>query len=347
MNARTNYSLVAGIALLAGLSPLYARADDATDAILKRLDALEKENSKLRAQIKHIETKASQKVPPPPPLPKAASGDAAQPARDLSVPTTPSAYVVPTDSTLVPTSAYLTPTSQTKVSMKDRPVENLTWHGITLYGAIDVGYVYQTKGAPLSGADYIGLNYNMFGSKNNREGISSVTNNALSQSFVGLKVELPIAMGWTALAKLETAFNPLFGTIADICASMIRNNGRDLDQSTASADGSRCGQAINGPVYVGMSHAHYGTLTAGRQNSLVLDTLANYDPNALSYAFSLLGWSGTASGGVGSTEAARWDNSVKYVYQHGPNSCGCYVRTGFAGYRYSQPCICFQRRRDV
>ena len=28
----------------------------------------------------------------------------------------------------------------------------LTWHGITLYGTIDVGGAYQTHGAPVSGS---------------------------------------------------------------------------------------------------------------------------------------------------------------------------------------------------
>jgi predicted porin len=70
-------------------------------------------------------------------------------------------------------------------------------------------------------------------------------------------------------------------------------------------------------AYAGVSSSAYGTLTAGRQQSLQLDAIGTYDPLALSYAFSLLGYSGT-NGGSGSTEAARWDNSVKYIYQYGP-----------------------------
>jgi hypothetical protein len=38
-----------------------------------------------------------------------------------------------------------------------------------------------------------------------------------------------------------------------------------------------------------------------------------YDPQTLSYAFSFLGYSGFDGGG-GSTQAARWDNAVKYAF---------------------------------
>ena len=65
-------------------------------------------------------------------------------------------------------------------------------------------------------------------------------------------------------------------------------------------------------------------------NSFQLDALAEYDPMALSYAFSLPGYSG-AFAGSGSTEAARWDNSVKYVYQYGPVHAGAMYSDGGDG----------------
>ena len=73
----------------------------------------------------------------------------------------------------------------------------------------------------------------------------------------------------------------------------------------------------------------YGTLTVGRQYSLVLDGQATYDPMALAQAFSLLGYSGTAGAGVGSTEDTRWDNSVKYIFTYGPfHAAGMYTNGG-------------------
>ena len=43
----------------------------------------------------------------------------------------------------------------------------------------------------------------------------------------------------------------------------------------------------------------------------------------------LLGYSGGTSGGFGSTETARWDNSVKYVFTYGPvHAAGMYTGGG-------------------
>ncbi len=70
--------------------------------------------------------------------------------------------------------------------------------------------------------------------------------------------------------------------------------------------------------FVGISSAQYGTFTVGRQNTLVLDQLAVYDPMSLSYAFSLIGWSGGAGAGTGATETSRWDNSARYAITYGP-----------------------------
>jgi hypothetical protein len=70
-------------------------------------------------------------------------------------------------------------------------------------------------------------------------------------------------------------------------------------------------------------------LTVGRQTTLVNDGMAVYDPLALAPAFSLLGYSGTAGGGTGSTETTRWDNSVKYIFTYGPfHAAGMYTNGG-------------------
>jgi predicted porin len=83
-------------------------------------------------------------------------------------------------------------------------------------------------------------------------------------------------------------------------------------------DGSRCGQAINGEYYAGVSNSTYGTLKVGRLVSLSNETTAAFDPMAGSLALSLFGWAGAAGAGAGSTETARWDDSVKYSYTYGP-----------------------------
>ena len=199
----------------------------------------------------------------------------------------------------------------------DRLSEALTWNGVTVYGTIDVGYVYQTHGAPLSGALPTGLEYRAFSAKNLRGPISSVAENGSEQSSVGLKIEEAIGGNWVALGKLDTGFNPLSGELADSCASLGRNNGRNQLTSTSNSDGNRCGQALNGLAFGGVSHTDFGTLTVGRQDSLDLSLMSAFDPMALAPAFSLIA-SGGAGPGTGDSETARWDNSVKYVLQYGP-----------------------------
>ncbi len=201
--------------------------------------------------------------------------------------------------------------------MKDPIPDNLSWHGVTLYGTLDMGAAYQNHGAPQSGALATGIEYNIAGSKNNGKTVATLAPSGLSQSFVGLKVEENIGGGWVAIGKIETGFVPTSGELADGCASLVRANGKDQNHTIANGDSSRCGQGLNGPAYAGVSNSTYGTLTIGRQNSLALDTISAYDPQGLSYAFSLIGYSGFTAGG-GDTEDARWDNSLKYVYQYGP-----------------------------
>jgi predicted porin len=202
--------------------------------------------------------------------------------------------------------------------MKDPPPDTLSWHGITIFGTVDAGYAYQTNGRPLGGV-VSDLEYIPFTTSRNFTGqpISTLTASALEQSKIGVKIEEEIGLGWTAAGRLDTGFNPLTGELSDGCGSILNNTGKASAQQTSNADSGRCGQAFNGVAYGGVSNSAYGTLTAGRQNSLQLDAISTYDPMSLSYAFSLLGYSGT-NGGSGSTQAARWDDSVKYIYTYGP-----------------------------
>ncbi len=197
---------------------------------------------------------------------------------------------------------------------------NLSVAGVTVYGVIDVGYGYETHGYQYSGALYTGQQYQIYGSSKPTSAISGLTNNALSNSTIGVKVEESIGLGFTAIGNIDTGFNPLSGEIADACQSLIRaanalKNGTTLQ---AFGDGSRCGQAINDEAWAGLSSSTYGTLKVGRQLSLMFDGVIAYDPMGGSYALSPLGWSGFFAAGVGSTETSRWDEAVKYIFQYGP-----------------------------
>lgn len=217
--------------------------------------------------------------------------------------------------------------------------DNLTWYGITPIGALDLGYAYQTNGRPL-GSIVSGLEFIPFTATRNYTGqsVSTIAHSGLQQSFIGVKVEEPLGLGWAAIARADTGVDPLKGTLSDGCSSFVQNAGVVYTQQTSNSDSGRCGQAFNGVLWGGISNKQYGTLTIGRQQSFQLDGIAAYDPLALSYAFSLLGYSGT-DGGSGSTQAARWDNSAKYVYDFGPITAGAMFSdggsaTGFFGNAY-------------
>ena len=202
--------------------------------------------------------------------------------------------------------------------VKDPLPDSLSLGGITLYATIDVGYAYQSNGVPLSSQYLGGLEYQAFTTTRNFSGSqSTVAESGLEQSKIGLRVSQPIGGDFTLIARTDTGFNPLSGQLVDACSSIATNSGKAQGQQTANADSSRCGQPFNGVIWGGFSHPIYGSLIIGRQNSLELDALAQYDPQALSYAFSFLGYSGF-NGGAGSTEGARWDNSIRYTYQNGP-----------------------------
>jgi hypothetical protein len=214
---------------------------------------------------------------------------------------------------------------------KDPLPDSLTWYGITLYGTLDLGYAYQTNGRPL-GSVVSGLEFIPFTTTRNYTGqaISTVAHSGLEQSKIGVRFDIPVGLGWAMVGRADTGVDPLQGKLSDGCSSFIQNAGVAYTQQNSNADSGRCGQAFNGQLYGGLSSKQFGTLTIGRQNSFELDAIGAYDPLALSYAFSLLGYSGT-NGGMGSTQAARWDNALKYVYDFGPFNAGVMYSNGDSG----------------
>jgi len=189
----------------------------------------------------------------------------------------------------------------------------LTFHGITLYGIVDVGFQNQSHGAPIN--DYFPGGSADIVQKNSNSSITGVTPNNLSQSRIGLQgVEPLFGVGdWTGIFKLETFFNPQSGEISDALKSLVQNNGRSAASGTQTTnlDSSVAGQIFQ-QSYAGISSKTFGTLTFGRQNTLLADGVSKYDPNAASQAFSLIGLSGTTAG-AGDTQDRRLDGSLKYT----------------------------------
>jgi predicted porin len=201
--------------------------------------------------------------------------------------------------------------AQTATTPTPTPKEDdsLTFHGITLYGIVDLGLQYQTHGAPLS--DYYPAGSSDIVQPNSNHSTLGLTPSNLSQSRIGLQGIEPVFGDWSAVFKLETFFNPQSGDISDGLKSLVQNNGRATAQKTTGLDSSVAGQVFQ-QSFVGFSNKDYGVITFGRQNTLLADGIAKYDPNYASQAFSVIGLSGTAAGG-GDTQDRRLDSSLKYV----------------------------------
>lgn len=192
---------------------------------------------------------------------------------------------------------------------------SLTLHGITLYGIVDIGLQYESHGAPFS--DYFPAGSADIVQKNSNKSQFGATPSNLSQSRVGLQGLEALGVGdWYGVFKLETYFNPQSGEISDALKSLVQNNGRTAATQTTNIDSSIAGQIFE-QSFVGLSSATFGSLTFGRQNTLLADGIAKYDPQGASQAFSLIGLSGTTAGG-GDTEDRRVDSSLKYVEHVGP-----------------------------
>jgi len=185
----------------------------------------------------------------------------------------------------------------------------LTWKGITLYGIIDAAVQYETHGAPFN--DYFISGGSDIVQKNSNNSVFGVTSNGLSQSRVGLQGSEPLHfLDFSGVFKLETFFNPASGNLTNALKSVTQNNGRSLADQSTNIDSSIAGQIFQ-QSFVGVSSPTYGTLTFGRQNTTLADLVAKYDPQQVSYAFSVVGLSGTPAGG-GDTQDRRLDDSVKY-----------------------------------
>jgi len=186
--------------------------------------------------------------------------------------------------------------------------DSLTWHGITMYGVIDVGAQYDTHSAPFT--PYRPAASGNIVRQNGRQSATGLTPSNMGQSRVGLQGTEPLSEDWSAVFQLETFFNPQSGEIANSLKSLAANNGRTLAAQSVGVDGSSAGQAFQ-TAYVGLKSARFGALTFGRQVTLLSEGTIKYDPNYNATAFGLLGASNTYSGG-GSSEDNRLDSTAKY-----------------------------------
>ena len=194
----------------------------------------------------------------------------------------------------------------------------LTWNGITVYGAYDIGVGWVSHGLPENGYNYEGE------SLVNRNGSHSrfvLAPNNLQQTGLGIKGRVEFVDDWYVVFNASTGFNPQSGQLANMAATNTTNNGLPRGAYSETGDGARAGQAFNDEAYGGVASTYIGTLTFGRQRSLGTDTMLAYDPAGGAYAFSYIGYNGTMAGG-GDTEDTRWDEAIKYRFVYGPVHVG-------------------------
>jgi predicted porin len=189
----------------------------------------------------------------------------------------------------------------------------LTWHGITLYGVVDVGLQYDTHSAPFT--PYRPAASGNIVRQNSRQSVTGLTPSNMGQSRVGLQGIEGLNDDWSAVFQVESFFNPQSGELADSLKSLAVNNGRTLATQTVGVDGSSAGQTFQ-TAFVGLKSTRFGTITFGRQTALVLEGIIKYDPNYNASAFGLLGASNTYSG-AGSQESNRLDSTAKYHVKFG------------------------------
>ncbi len=194
----------------------------------------------------------------------------------------------------------------------------LTWNGITLYGAYDIGVGWVSHGLPENGYNYEG---EALVGRNGDHSQFLLAPNNLQQTGLGIKGKVEFLDGWFGVFNASTGINPQSGQLANMAATNTTNSGLPRYAYSETGDGARAGQAFNDELFAGASSTHFGTLTFGRQRSLGTDAMLAYDPANGAYAFSYIGYNGTMAGG-GNTEDTRWDQAIKYRVSWGPAHVG-------------------------
>ncbi|OLY95311.1 porin [Polynucleobacter sphagniphilus] len=199
---------------------------------------------------------------------------------------------------------------------------------VTVYGILDVAAIGQTNSgnlnstastvpAALAGSNGTG------GSTIKPGSTFGISSNGESMSRLGFKGSEDLGGGTKAIFTLEQGFSPSTGELGN---TGILNQGKSAN---ISGDSSIQGQLFNRGAFVGLSNDKFGTLTAGRQQNLMLDNIGNYDP-VTAFAVSPLQYSGSY-GGAGRTDQARVDGALKYVWKsNGFNANLLYAPGGFA-----------------
>ncbi len=213
------------------------------------------------------------------------------------------------------------------------------FHGVQLYGAIDLGGGWQSHAAPFNSYYPQGVEYAI--TKNSNKSLFVASPGGLGYNNIGLRGQEPLVHTETfgdvkLVFDMNSSFDPYSLQWSNGAKTLIQANGTvktqpQLGDSTSNGDSARNGQIFNDFAYAGLSSSTLGTVTFGRQRTFATDDFKNFDPQGGALAFSLLGYSSALNGGA--TEATRLDQSLKYVFAYDWFHTGAIVQLGdFAEY---------------
>ena len=204
---------------------------------------------------------------------------------------------------------------------------------VTVYGILDVGVMGQSNSNMINGSTggaSAGLGGNASKTSPRNGNSFGFMSGGESTSRLGFKGEEDLGGGTKAIFQLEQQFSSANGSEN---GSGLPGNGTSsvgMGNLSNTADSSKTGQLFNGMAYAGLSNDKYGTLTMGRQLTLMADNIGAYDPIP-SAQFSPLGIYG-AYGGGGTTDNGRANGAFKYKQNiMGFNIGALYAPGGYAG----------------
>lgn len=189
---------------------------------------------------------------------------------------------------------------------------------VQLYGIIDEGLAHIDHSLPPNSSFVFSLNsYNIPAQK--QGGVTALVSGAASMSRVGIQGSEDLTGSVRGFFRVESALDTSTGVIANNGQSVLENAN---SLTTISGASSINGQFFSRAAYVGISDAAWGSLEAGRTTAFSLDQTSEFDPLHASGLYSPIGFSGGIGGGLGITENARLDNSVRYENTVGGVSFG-------------------------
>jgi predicted porin len=195
---------------------------------------------------------------------------------------------------------------------------------IEIYAVLDDSVAHIEHSLPTSDVHTFGFNsYNVPGQDQGSRW--ALVSGAEQMSRYGLQGKETFSDGFSGFFKLEGAMNTASGQIANNGRSVL-NNANTL--STISSASAINGQAFSRAQYVGIAYPLFGSIELGRTVAFSTEQISEYDPLHASGLYSPIGYSGTIGGGLGITENARFDNSIRYDNTIGPVSFGLQYKIG-------------------